>query len=59
VRLGALTLKGEKQKISHPIHFRLFTDRRTVYLIVQTQDKMRYWIAGLKKLNPELEIDVV
>jgi hypothetical protein len=47
-----------KQKLSQSIHFRLFTEKKTIYLIVQTSEKMRYWIAGLRKLNPDMEIDV-
>jgi len=47
-----------KQKISQSSHFRLFTEKKTIYLIVSTAEKMRYWIAGLRKLNPDMEIDV-
>eukprot|EP00026_Physarum_polycephalum_P009664 Phypoly_transcript_09795.p1 GENE.Phypoly_transcript_09795~~Phypoly_transcript_09795.p1 ORF type:complete len:369 (+),score=75.42 Phypoly_transcript_09795:187-1293(+) len=49
---------NSKQKLSQSIHFRLFTEKKTIYLIVQTAEKMRYWIAGLRKLNPDMEIDV-
>jgi len=50
--------ESTKNRLSQSIHFRLFTEKRTIYLIVPTIEKMRYWIAGLKKLNPELELDV-